>query len=448
MRLQRLFNLAVLAFVSALLLVGIPADGAPAAQSDAVCEDLVTRATTAIGAACDGLTRNQACYGNTLVNVEFTSDSLLTFSQSGDVIDLAEIRRISTTPYDAATDTWGVAVIKAQVNLPDALPGENVIFLLFGDTTLDALSPTLNAVRLNTNLTSTSCDTAPSGMLVQSPNGQQITMNLNGANVTLGSTALFVAEPFGSMKMAVIEGLGVVEAMGETRIVPQGAEIGVRLGGGDDGLEISGPPSGLRPYTIDVNNAPINMLEREIDLAPAMNITPAGTAMSIGTMTPTPEGACTPRADWTAQYRIQAGDTLSGIAGRAGVSLDELARANCITDVRRIVVGQTLVVPFRLATNTPTRIPPTITPTPTQNLGMIGPNLRADSYNLLYGQCTFIRWDVENIREVYFEGVGVVGHSSQEVCPYQTTTYTLSVVRLDGVTQYFPITINVSQDSR
>jgi hypothetical protein len=442
MRLRRLLNLMLLTLVCTLLLIGAPADSAPAAQSDAECEALVTLATTAIGAACDGLTRNQACYGNTLVNVEFASESLLTFSQSGDVVDLSELRRISTTPYDSQTGSWGVAVLKAQVNLPDALPGENVTFLLFGDTVLDALSPTLNAVRLSTNLTSTTCETAPSGMLVQSPTGQQITMNLNGADVTLGSTALFVAEPFGSMKMAVIEGLGVVEAFGETRIVPAGSEIGVRLGGGDDGLEITGPPSGLRPYTIDVDNAPVGMLERLIDVVPPLNITPAGTAMSL-TVEPTPSGACTPRADWTATYRIQPGDTLSGLAGRLGVTLDELAQANCITDVRRIVVGQSLVVPFRLPTNTPTRIPPTVTPTATAFTGMIGPNLRADNVNLKYGECTMVRWDVENIREVYFENQGVVGHGSQQVCPQRATTYTLMVVKLDGTSEYFPITINV-----
>jgi len=450
MRLNRLLHLVLLSLVCTLFLVAAPADSAPAVQG-ADCTNLVTLATTAVGFACDGLGRNQACYGNTIVNVEFAVNSPLTFAQSGDIIGLSDIRRISTTPYNAATGAWGVAVLKAQVNLPDALPGENVTFLLFGDTTLDAVDPNLNIVRVNTNLTSTSCDNAPSGLLIQSPTGQQVTMNINGADITLSSTALLVAEPFGSMKLAMVEGLGVVTAFGETRIVPQGSEIGVRLGGGDDGLDTTGPPSGLRPYTIAVDTAPIGMLDRLINVAPPLDVTPGATAMSAGTATPaaTQEGACTPRADWTARYTIQSGDTMSGIAGRAGVSLDELAQGNCIVDVRRIVAGQSLNVPFRLSTNTPTRRPvtATVTPSATVALGMIGPNLRADNMNIKIGECTNIRWDVDNIREVYFEGQGVVGHSSQQVCPYSTQTYTLRVVRLDGVTQDFQIIIYATYDN-
>ncbi len=451
MHIQRLLNYVLIGVFCLLFLVAAPADSAPADQG-LTCDDLVTLATTTVGLACDGIGRNQACYGNTLINVEFTENAALSFSRSGDVVDLSQIRRIATTPYDPATGSWGVAVLKAQVNLPDTLPGENVTFLLFGDATLDAVSPNLNAVRLSTNVSGTTCDSAPSGMLIQSPNGQQVTININGADVTLGSTALFVAEPMGSMKMAVVEGLGVVESFGETRIVPAGGEIGVRLGGGDDGLEITGPPSGLRPYTIGVDTAPINMLERQIELAPALDVTPGGTAMTVGTLTETPLGAvvatatppgtCTPRADWTARYTIQSGDTMSGIAGRARLTLDELAAGNCIADVRRIVVGQVLNVPFRLVTNTPTRPPATATFTPIP--GMIGPNLRADSLSVPYAGCTTIRWDVDNIREVYFEGMGVVGHGSQEVCPYQTQTFMLSVTQLDGTILPFYITIEVA----
>ena len=36
-----------------------------------------------------------------------------------------------------------------------------------------------------------------------------------------------------------------------------------------------------------------------------------------------------------------------------------------------------------------------------------------------------------------------VGSEARSVCPSVTTTYTLMVVRLDGVTQYFTITIYV-----
>ncbi len=58
--------------------------------------------------------------------------------------------------------------------------------------------------------------------------------------------------------------------------------------------------------------------------------------------------------------------------------------------------------------------------------------------------CTTIRWDVDNIDSVYFEGMGVVGHGSEYVCPSGTTTYTLEVILKDGSYQYFQITIMVN----
>lgn len=91
--------------------------------------------------------------------------------------------------------------------------------------------------------------------------------------------------------------------------------------------------------------------------------------------------------------------------------------------------------------------PPRPQPTPDQNQIMTGPNLRADSQYINVGQCTTIRWDVGNVNSVFFvdgsnvQGVG--GNDSRTVCPQQTTTYILRVVRRDNVVQDFPITIFV-----
>ncbi|MCC9075883.1 LysM peptidoglycan-binding domain-containing protein [Litorilinea aerophila] len=65
-------------------------------------------------------------------------------------------------------------------------------------------------------------------------------------------------------------------------------------------------------------------------------------------------------------YRVQAGDTLVGIAARLGVTVEALMRANNIasSDVYRIQPGQELVIPGGGAdTPTATPQPPTATPT-------------------------------------------------------------------------------------
>ena len=48
------------------------------------------------------------------------------------------------------------------------------------------------------------------------------------------------------------------------------------------------------------------------------------------------------------------------------------------------------------------------------------------------GACTSVNWSVANAREVYFEGEGVKGQGSSEVCPKQLQTYRLRVVSDSG----------------
>jgi hypothetical protein len=58
-----------------------------------------------------------------------------------------------------------------------------------------------------------------------------------------------------------------------------------------------------------------------------------------------------------------------------------------------------------------------------------------------------IRWDVDNIDSVFFEGNATTGHNSQEVCPKQTTRYTLMVIHPNGDQVPYFLTINVDPGS-
>lgn len=58
-------------------------------------------------------------------------------------------------------------------------------------------------------------------------------------------------------------------------------------------------------------------------------------------------------------------------------------------------------------------------------------NFYADRYTINQGECVTITWNVEGIKEVYYEGAGVTGHESRQECPAVTTTYELRVIRLD-----------------
>jgi hypothetical protein len=69
---------------------------------------------------------------------------------------------------------------------------------------------------------------------------------------------------------------------------------------------------------------------------------------------------------------------------------------------------------------------------------------RADAETLTSGDCTSLRWQVDNVREVYLDGEGVVGHGQRQVCPTVSTRYELRVVRLDTTETVEAVAIEVT----
>jgi LysM repeat protein len=413
----------------------------PTAAGQPTCDQLVTNALSKANTICASTGRNQACYGNSLVQAEMQPDATTTFNLVGDITDLFSIRRLTTTPINLNSQTWGVVILKAQANLPDTLPGQNVTFLLYGDATLDNITPQMKAVVLKTGIASTTCANAPdSALLLQSPQGAQAALTINGASVTLGSTAYITAQQNSEMEIGTIEGSAVVSAFNTTRIVQPGAKIGMSLAG-SDGLQVAGPPSEPEPFDTQlVASAPLTLLERQVQPPPPIAPVATEEVQPVQTVAP----ACVPRGDWNFTYVVRAGDTLSSIAQSVGLTLSTLQQGNCIGDPNQIQIGQILRVPVLPApavpptSVAPTAVPPTAVPTPTD------PNLRADSTIVQQGQCTTIRWDASNVSKVYFEGQPTTGSGSQQVCPRVDTTYTLLVVYLDGKQIPYAIRIQVA----
>lgn len=396
------------------------------------CDDFVTSALNRADAACTLVGRNQACYGNNLIEAEFQPNTNTTFNVAGDIVDVFSIRRLTTSPLDTTSQVWGIAILKAQANLPDTLPGQNVTFLLFGNATLDNITPQMQAVALQTGVGSTTCASTPdSGLVLQSPEGTQSTLMINGASLTLGSTAYLKAIQQSEMTIATIEGSAVVSSFNTTRIVQPGAQVRLVLGGAD-GLQVAGPPSEPEPFNpVEINAMPLALLERPVQL-PSPISPVASTATSIPT--------CTPRSDWNFAYVVQSGDTMFQIAQRFGVSVEVLQQANCISNVNQIQVGQTIRVPRALATNTPSATTrPTNTPVPTP----ANPNLRADKTPIQSGECTTIRWEAGNVSQVYFQGQPTSAAGSQQVCPTADTTYTLLIVDAEGKQTPYAVRIQV-----
>jgi hypothetical protein len=92
---------------------------------------------------------------------------------------------------------------------------------------------------------------------------------------------------------------------------------------------------------------------------------------------------------------------------------------------------------------------PGVTPVPPPAATAVPPMsvaFYADKYTISrrLKECATVYWAVEGIREVYYQGVGVTGHESRVECPQQTTTYTLTVVALDGQQSVYTVTITVN----
>ena len=96
--------------------------------------------------------------------------------------------------------------------------------------------------------------------------------------------------------------------------------------------------------------------------------------------------------------------------------------------------------------------PPTATPVPTAAPTPVAPQIAfwADQTSISQGQCTTLRWQVENVQAVYvypsgqnYKDYPVTGEGSRQVCPPVTTTYEMRVQMTDGSVQLAQVTINV-----
>jgi LysM repeat protein len=112
------------------------------AQSS-TCPELVTQALEAMQDNCSTTGRNQACYGYDQVEASFLVDvDDDFFSEPADVADVANVETIRTAPLSVDNDSWGVALLNIQADLPNTLPGQNVTFILMGDVEIEnAVAP-------------------------------------------------------------------------------------------------------------------------------------------------------------------------------------------------------------------------------------------------------------------------------------------------------------------
>ena len=107
-------------------------------NDDSSCPTIVENALELIDVVCESTGRNQACYGHSNLDAELDSDAEnFSFSTPGDIVDIVTVDTLRSSALDVENGTWGVALIRIQANLPGTIPGQNVQFIIFGDTVMD-----------------------------------------------------------------------------------------------------------------------------------------------------------------------------------------------------------------------------------------------------------------------------------------------------------------------
>ncbi len=153
------------------------------------------------------------------------------------------VKTILTSPLDLQKDAWGLSLLKLQASLPDTMPGQNVMFLIYGNTSIENAAENMQVFYFTTGFGDLKCKEAPQdAIVVRSPEHMQMTFTANGVKVSIASTVVLRAMRNKSLQVQLIEGHATVTTpIGSQTLLP-GQLVYVALGG-KTGLEPITAPS-------------------------------------------------------------------------------------------------------------------------------------------------------------------------------------------------------------
>src|SRR5688572_4342069 len=128
------------------------------------CTPLVTAALQSVQEACADTGRNQACYGNDLLEAQFQPGfSAVPFSEPGETVDVTGLRTLQSSSADPTSQVWGIGLLRLQANLQDTLPGQTITMIILGGTQVE------NAIAANPNATTVELAAQSDSVLRASP---------------------------------------------------------------------------------------------------------------------------------------------------------------------------------------------------------------------------------------------------------------------------------------
>ena len=243
--------------------------------------------------------------------------------------------------------------------------------------------------------------------------GQSTTLRLTDFTLTFDSTVWLNPE---RSVVAALDGSALVAINGTSRTITEGQQLA---------LESDSEPQRYETDAIAVRL--LNLLPRTVIASETPARTPTASLLEDGLLPTSTPGGCLPREDWQETYTVRSGDTLLRIADRHNVTLDELTEANCINARALILPGDALRVPINAQPGVPS----------------VTGHFYADRASLPPGECTMIYWEILQARRITLDGEIVEATGEMEVCPGQTTDYTLRVTFNNNVQAVYTLTVPV-----
>ena len=248
---------------------------ATVASAQSQCTAVMQQAIALVSETCTQTGRNQVCHGYFRVEAKPQDGAPFFPFAVGDIADVLNVSTLTSAPLNESADEWGVALLRLQANLPDALPGENVTFLLLGDTTIEDqnTSPNVNPMqvfRLTSGVSGVSCAEAPAdGLVIQSPQGERmVKLDINGVTIDAAGTAFVQAAPGEAMTVTALEGTISVTVNDQTQTLEAGTSVTIPM---SDSLTPTGEISAPSAITLnDVPPLPVPLLPRPVNVSNPM----------------------------------------------------------------------------------------------------------------------------------------------------------------------------------
>lgn len=210
--------------------------------------DPYTQMLNQVQQLCPAVGLNQVCYANGQVTLQAKSGEI-PFSKPGAIADLANVKSLSLASNGADSQQWGLALLRLQAN--SSTPGQELTLMAFGNVQINDIvlftgpanqgdELTLPSLQFASSPVAGVSNLGSSGLIVTNATEEDLlSLTLNGAVVTLGSTALVEAKPGDKMTVTMGAGVSLTETNGESSAAVQNHQVSVPLG---QNGKVSGPP--------------------------------------------------------------------------------------------------------------------------------------------------------------------------------------------------------------